>query len=213
VEAGVGEEVSAEQQLEVIARDVKECTVCELFRTATHGVPGEGNAQAKILFIGEGPGWHEDQQGKPFVGASGKFLTELIESAGLKREDVFITNIVKHRPPSNRDPLPDEMAACSSYLERQIDAIDPEVIVTLGRFSMSKYFPGDRISKIHGRPKNIGNRLVVPMYHPAAALHNGSLRATIEEDFGRLPEFLAEQEERRSKQAEEDDPPQQASLF
>ncbi len=209
----MGEEVSAEQQLEVIARDVKECTLCELFRTATRGVPGEGNAQAKILFIGEGPGWHEDQQGKPFVGASGQFLTELIESAGLKREDVFITNIVKHRPPSNRDPLPDEMAACSSYLERQIDAIDPEVIVTLGRFSMSKYFPGDRISKIHGRPKNIGNRLVVPMYHPAAALHNGSLRAMIEEDFGRLPEFLAEQEERRSKQAEEDDPPQQASLF
>ncbi|MBA2289345.1 MAG: uracil-DNA glycosylase [Chloroflexia bacterium] len=205
--------MSAEQQLEVIARDVKECTLCELFRTATRGVPGEGNAQAKILFIGEGPGWHEDQQGKPFVGASGQFLTELIESAGLKREDVFITNIVKHRPPSNRDPLPDEMAACSSYLERQIDAIDPEVIVTLGRFSMSKYFPGDRISKIHGRPKNIGNRLVVPMYHPAAALHNGSLRAMIEEDFGRLPEFLAEQEERRSKQAEEDDPPQQASLF
>lgn len=213
VEVEVTEAMRAEQQLEQIAEEVKDCTLCELFRTATHGVPGEGNADAKILFIGEGPGWHEDQQGKPFVGASGQFLTELIESAGLKRDDVFITNIVKHRPPSNRDPLPDEMVACSSYLERQIDAIDPEVIVTLGRFSMSKYFPGDRISKIHGKPKTIGSRLVVPMYHPAAALHNGSLRATIEEDFGRLPMFLAEQEERRSKQAEDDDPPLQATLF
>ncbi len=203
----------AEEQVAEIAREVKGCTLCELHRTSTNGVPGEGNAQARVLLIGEGPGWHEDQQGKPFVGPSGQFLTELIESAGLKREDVFITNIVKHRPPSNRDPLPDEIAACSIYLERQIESIDPDVIVTLGRFSMSKYFPGERISKIHGKPKNVGNRLVVPMYHPAAALHNGSLRATIEEDFGRLPTFLAEQEDRRSKQAEEDDPPQQASLF
>lgn len=199
-------------ELEALAGEVKVCTLCELFRTSTHGVPGEGNAEARVMFIGEGPGWHEDQQGKPFVGNSGKFLTELIEHAGLKREDVFITNIVKHRPPSNRDPLPDEIAACSVYLERQIDVIDPEVIVTLGRFSMSKYFPGERISRIHGKPKQVGNRLVVPMYHPAAALHNGSLRATVEEDFGRLPRFLAEQEDRRLKQAD-DDPPQQATLF
>lgn len=209
----MSDEKSGKERLDEIAREVKDCTKCELFRTATHGVPGEGNPEARVLFIGEGPGWHEDQQGRPFVGASGQFLTELIESAGLKRQDVFITNIVKHRPPSNRDPLPDEMAACSGYLERQIDAIDPEVIVTLGRFSMSKYFPGERISKIHGKPKNIGNRLVVPMYHPAAALHNSSLRSTIEEDFGNLPKFLAEQEERRSKQTEGDDPPQQATLF
>lgn len=204
---------TAQEKVEEIAREVKDCTLCELFRTSTNGVPGEGNAQARVMFIGEGPGWHEDQQGKPFVGNSGKFLTELIESAGLKREEVFITNIVKHRPPSNRDPLPDEIAACSGYLERQIEAIDPDVIVTLGRFSMSKYFPGERISRIHGKPKEIGRRLVVPMYHPAAALHNGSLRASVEEDFGRLPAFLSEQEERRSRQTEDDDPPQQASLF
>ena len=212
-EAVVTEAQNAEQQLDEIAREVHDCTLCELFRTATHGVPGEGNAHARIMFIGEGPGWHEDQQGKPFVGNSGQFLTELIESAGLKREDVFITNIVKHRPPSNRDPLPDEIAACAGYLERQIEAIDPDVIVTLGRFSMSRYFPGERISRVHGKPKRVGTRLVVPMYHPAAALHNGSLRATIEEDFGRLPKFLAEQETERSKRGEDEDPPQQASLF
>src|SRR5680860_1192618 len=202
----------AEDSIPQVASEVTACPLCELCRSRTHAVPGEGNHKARVMLIGEGPGWHEDQQGKPFVGASGKFLTELIEHAGLKREDVFITNIVKHRPPSNRDPLPDEIAACSVYLERQIDVIDPEVIVTLGRFSMSKYFPGERISRIHGKPKQVGNRLVVPMYHPAAALHNGSLRATVEEDFGRLPRFLAEQEDRRLKQAD-DDPPQQATLF
>lgn len=203
----------AEKKLADIASEVKDCTLCELHRTATHGVPGEGNAEARVMFIGEGPGWHEDQQGKPFVGNSGKFLTELIESAGLKREDVFITNIVKHRPPGNRDPLPDEITACSTYLERQIEAIDPEVIVTLGRHSMSRYFPGERISKIHGKAKKEGTRLVVPMYHPAAALHNGSLRATIEEDFGRLPKMLAEQETERSKRKEDAEPPQQGTLF
>lgn len=203
----------AEAKLAEIAGEVHDCTLCELFRTATNGVPGEGNPQAQIMFIGEGPGWHEDRQGKPFVGNAGKFLTELIESAGLKREDVFITNIVKHRPPGNRDPLPDEITACATYLERQIAEIDPEVIVTLGRFSMTRYFPGERISRIHGKPKKVGSRVVVPMYHPAAALHNSSLRSTIEDDFGRLPKFLAEQEKERAKRKEDDEPPEQASLF
>ena len=196
-----------------IAAEVRSCTRCELFRAATNGVPGEGNPQARVMFIGEGPGWHEDKQGMPFVGASGKFLTELIESAGLNRDDVFITNIVKHRPPGNRDPLPDEIAACSIFLDRQIDAIDPDVIVTLGRHSMNRYFPGDRISRIHGQPKQVGTRLVVPMYHPAAALHNGSLKSTIEDDFRKLPKFLAEQETQRSKRQEEEQPPQQGTLF
>jgi DNA polymerase len=165
------------------------------------------------MLIGEGPGWHEDQQGKPFVGNSGKFLTELLTNAGLSREEVFITNVVKCRPPGNRDPLPDEIEACSFYLERQIALIDPDVIVTLGRFSMAKFFPGERISKIHGQPKELGKRLVVPMYHPAAALHQGALRATIQEDFDKLPKFLADRERARAASKEQDDPPTQSALF
>lgn len=201
------------ESMREIASEVRSCTLCELSRTRTNAVPGEGNVHARIIFIGEGPGWHEDQQGKPFVGNSGKFLTELIQRAGLERDEVFITNIVKCRPPSNRDPLPDEMTACAPYLERQIAEIDPDVIVTLGRFSMTRYFPGERISKIHGRAKTVGSRMVVPMYHPAAALHNGSLRATIEKDFARLPGLLAEQDAARAKSESDEDPPVQANLF
>ncbi len=199
--------------LPIIADEVKGCPLCELSRSRTHAVPGEGNPQARIMLIGEGPGWHEDRQGKPFVGASGKFLTELLAKAGLEREDVFITNVVKCRPPSNRDPLPDEILACSVYLERQIAVIDPEVIVTLGRFSMSKYFPGERISRIHGQAKQFGNRFVVPMYHPAAGLHQGSLRSVIEEDFAKLPKLLAEQARTREALSEQEERPEQTSLF
>jgi DNA polymerase len=213
LEDEVTETHDAAAELAEIAEEVRGCTLCELFRTATNGVPGEGDPDARVMFIGEGPGWHEDKQGKPFVGNSGQFLTELIESAGLKRDDVFITNIVKHRPPGNRDPLPDEIAACAIYLERQIAAIDPDVVVTLGRHSMNRYFPGERISRIHGKPKRVGTRLIVPMYHPAAALHNGSLRSTIEEDFRQLPKFLAEQETERSKRQEAEHKPEQGSLF
>lgn len=199
--------------LQVIAEEVSTCTLCELSRQRTHAVPGEGSATADVFLIGEGPGWHEDQQGRPFVGNSGKFLDELLGKAGLNREDVFITNVVKCRPPSNRDPLPDEIQACSSYLERQIAAIDPKVIVTLGRFSMTKYFPGERISRIHGQPKAIGRRLVVPMYHPAAALHQGALRSVMEEDFAKLPKLIAEQERAREAEDEKEAPPTQQSLF
>jgi len=204
---------SVEQELAVIADEVKVCTLCELSRTRTHAVPGEGDPHARVMLIGEGPGWHEDQQGRPFVGNSGKFLSELIAKAGLKREDVFITNVVKCRPPSNRDPLPDEIHACSFYLERQIAAIDPDVIVTLGRFSMAKYFPGERISRIHGEPRKVGRRLVVPMYHPAAALHQAALRGDIEADFAKLPKYLAEVERERESEAERETPAQQISLF
>lgn len=204
---------TVEQKLAIIADEVKGCMLCELSRTRTHAVPGEGNVHARVMLIGEGPGWHEDQQGRPFVGNSGKFLGELIAKAGLKREDVFITNVVKCRPPSNRDPLPDEIHACSLYLERQIAAIDPDVIVTLGRFSMAKYFPGERISRIHGEPRKVGRRLVVPMYHPAAALHQAALRGDIEADFAKLPKYLAEVERERESEAERDAPPQQITLF
>jgi len=166
------------------------------------------------MLIGEGPGWHEDQQGRPFVGNAGKFLNELLGKAGLRREDVFITNVVKCRPPGNRDPMPDEIAACSSYLDRQIHAIDPAVIVTLGRFSMARWFPGERISRIHGQPKKDGRRLIVPMYHPAAALHQGALRGAIEDDFGKLPKFMAEVELARATEAEQAAPAaQQTQMF
>ena len=203
-----------EQALRQIADEIRVCTKCELHRTRTKAVPGEGPADARVMLIGEAPGWNEDQQGRPFVGAAGKFLEELLASAGMKRDEVFITNVVKSRPPGNRDPLPDEIAACAPYLERQIEVIDPEVIVTLGRFSMARWFPGERISRIHGQPKRVGRRLIVPMYHPAAALHQQSLRATIEEDFARLPKILAEAEAtRRSEEAVDEPPAEQMSLF
>jgi uracil-DNA glycosylase family 4 len=198
---------SAEDKLSEIAKEIVVCPRCELARTRTKAVPGEGDPNAQIVLIGEGPGWHEDQQGRPFVGAAGKFLNELLAIAGLDRESVFITNVVKCRPPGNRDPLPDEIAACAPYyLDRQIAVIDPDVIVTLGRFSMARWFPGERISKIHGQPKRDGRRLIVPMYHPAAALHQSALRSAIEEDFSKLPKLLAEAARERLKGDTEETP-------
>lgn len=182
------------EALAQIGADVRACTLCKLYQTATKGVPGEGPPDAKIMFIGEAPGFNEDRQGRPFVGAAGQFLEELLALAGLRRADVYITNVVKHRPPNNRDPESDEIAACGSYLERQIAALNPRVIVTLGRYSMAKWFPGEKISRIHGQPKRVGNRLIVPMLHPAAALHQPQNRPLIETDFRRLPEFLAQAE-------------------
>jgi DNA polymerase len=203
--------------LESIAAEIKVCPLCELCRSRTHAVPGEGPERAAIMFIGEGPGYHEDQQGRPFVGAAGKFLEELLAKADLKREEVFITNVVKCRPPGNRDPLPDEIQACSGYLERQIDVIDPTVIVTLGRHSMARWFPGERISKIHGKPTKVGARMIVPMYHPAAALHQGSLKPVIEEDFAALRGILNKAEAARFQESESpvksDPPPEQMSMF
>lgn len=204
--------MDAAEKLTTLREEIAVCTRCELHRGATNAVPGEGSPNARILLIGEAPGFHEDTQGKPFVGNSGKFLTDLLAKAGLSREDVFITNVVKHRPPGNRDPLPDEMLACSHFLERQIEILNPDVIVTLGRFSLAKYFPGQRISQIHGQPKEINGRFVVPMYHPAAALHNGSLRPEIEADFLKLPRLLAERDKAREAEANKVDAKQQ-SLF
>jgi len=206
-------EQASEREMQKVAEEVTGCTLCELSRSRNHAVPGEGNIHSRIMFIGEGPGRHEDQQGRPFVGNAGKFLNELLAKAGLEREDVFITNVVKCRPPGNRDPLPDEIAACSTYLERQMKAIDPDVVVTLGRFSMAKFFPGERISRIHGQAKKIGRRLVVPMYHPAAALHQAALRGAIEDDFAKLPKMLAEAERERESSSEQETPPDQLHLF
>ena len=210
--------MSAEETLAHVADEVRSCTLCKLHQTANKGVPGEGPADAKILFIGEAPGFNEDRQGRPFVGAAGQFLEELLALAGLKRDDVFITNVVKHRPPNNRDPEADEISACALFLERQIAAINPSVIVTLGRFSMAKWFPGEKITRIHGQPKRVGQRLIVPMMHPAAALHQPQNRQLIEDDFRRLPEFVRQAEQAASQPAApepaSDEPPaEQLSMF
>ena len=177
---------------------VRSCTKCALHQSRTSAVPGEGPEGADIMFVGEAPGFHEDRQGRPFVGAAGKFLDELLAMIGLRREEVYICNVLKCRPPQNRDPQSDEIEACKPYLDRQIELIQPKIVVTLGRFSMARWFPGARISRIHGQarkrrlPQSDGSRLYYPMYHPAAALHQPSLRGTVEEDMRRIPELIAE---------------------
>lgn len=185
--------MSDEQKLENLAKQIKICTLCELHRSRTEAVPGEGPTHAEIMFIGEGPGASEDKQGRPFVGASGRFLDQLLEQAGVTRTDVFITNVVKCRPPGNRDPLPDEIEICTStYLEHQIEIVNPSIIVTLGRHSMGLFFKGAKITQIHGQMRKVGDRFVISMFHPAAALHQLSLRETIMADFARLPKLLKE---------------------
>jgi DNA polymerase len=172
-------------------------------------VPGEGPEKTNLLFIGEAPGWHEDQQGRPFVGPAGKYLEELLASIGLKREQVYIANVIKCRPPSNRDPLPGEVQACSKWLTRQIELIHPKMIVTLGRYSMAKYFLNQSISQVHGKARKQDNVICYAMYHPAAALHQGSLRKIIEVDMLKIPQILAQAEKLTEAEAE----PQQLSLF
>ncbi|NDJ52378.1 MAG: uracil-DNA glycosylase [Chloroflexi bacterium] len=176
--------------LDLIAQEIASCTKCPLHQGRTNTVPGEGPATSDIMLIGEGPGFYEDQSGRPFVGASGRFLEELLQGIGLSREMVFIGNVVKCRPPENRDPAADEIAACKAYLDRQIETIDPKVIVTLGRFSMARWFPKARISKIHGQPRRFGSRLVVPMYHPAAGLRSPKVKEEIVLDFNQLPALI-----------------------
>ena len=199
--------------LESISSQVVGCTQCELHRARTHAVPGAGAASAEVLFIGEAPGMNEDKQGLPFIGNAGKFLDEMLGSINWSRDNVFITNIVKCRPPGNRDPLPDEISACSAYLDGQIDAIDPVMIVTLGRYSMARWFENERISRIHGKHRQFGKRVVVPMYHPAAALHQPSLRAVIAADFKKLPLILEEARQAGEKVDDGGDDPEQMKLF
>ncbi|MEJ2738780.1 MAG: uracil-DNA glycosylase, partial [Dehalococcoidia bacterium] len=159
-------------------KQIELCQKCELARTRTRVVPGEGPENADILFIGEAPGYHEDQQGRPFVGPAGQFLDELLASINLKRNQVYIANVIKCRPPGNRDPLPGEIQSCKQWLDQQIEFIRPKMIVTLGRYSMARYFANESIGKIHGRARKMDNVIYFPMYHPAAALHQGSLRKT-----------------------------------
>ncbi|HXG41306.1 MAG TPA: uracil-DNA glycosylase [Dehalococcoidia bacterium] len=178
--------------LEELYQRVRTCTDCPLSQTRTNAVPGEGPAHAEVMFIGEGPGYHEDRQGRPFVGPAGKFLEELLEGVGLRRDQVYITNVVKCRPPNNRDPLPSEIAACRKYLEEQLALIRPKVIVTLGRHSLAWFFPKDSISKVHGQVRRRDATYFLHLYHPAAALHQPAMRETIEEDFKKLAQVLEE---------------------
>ncbi|HEU5005029.1 MAG TPA: uracil-DNA glycosylase [Candidatus Saccharimonadales bacterium] len=183
---------SKQQELDKIKAEILANNICpELAATATQLVFGDGNPDAEIVFIGEAPGKNEDEQGKPFVGAAGKFLNEMLESIGLERSDVYITNIVKYRPPNNRDPLPEEKKAFLPYLQAQLDAIKPKLVVTLGRHSMDSLLPGLVISRCHGQPKRFNGQVYMPLFHPAAALYNGGMRQTLLTDFSRIPRVLA----------------------
>jgi uracil-DNA glycosylase len=207
-------------ELEVIAAEVRGCPRCRLSQTRKRAVPGEGPPRARLMFIGEGPGYWENEEGRPFVGQAGKLLEDLLAVINLTREDVFITNVVKCRPPNNRDPLPDEMAACHEYLERQIRAIQPRVIVTLGRFSMGKFFPpGQGISRLHGTTVTYGRTTVLAVYHPAAALRQAALKQVLVEDFKKIPALLRQAEAAWAEgpdappPASAAEPPEQLALF
>jgi uracil-DNA glycosylase family 4 len=195
--------------LSELYQEIERCQKCEIARYRNRAVPGEGAEDAAIMFIGEAPGWHEDQQGRPFVGPAGKFLDELLASIGLNRRQVYIANVIKCRPQGNRDPLPTEIQNCRPYLKRQIELIKPKMIVTLGRYSMAMFFPGKSISKIHGTAQKRDNVIYYAMYHPAAALHQASLRQAIEEDMGKIPTLLAE----AGGVAEAKPEPEQLSMF
>jgi uracil-DNA glycosylase family 4 len=199
-------------ELQSLYQEIQRCEKCVLSQGRTHAVPGEGPENAEILFIGEGPGFHEDRQGRPFVGAAGQYLEELLGSIGLQRGQVYICNVVKCRPPGNRDPLPEEIEACRPYLDRQIELVRPRMIVTLGRFSMARYFTGASISRIHGQARRVGNVVYYPMFHPAAALHQPRWRTLLEEDMSKIPELLARLEEGQGS-APEAPRAEQLSLF
>lgn len=205
-------------ELRKVAGEVAECDKCELHFSRKNAVPGEGDPHAEMMFIGEAPGFHENEQGRPFVGAAGKFLDELLTKIDMKREQVYITNVVKCRPPGNRDPRPEEVEICTThFLDRQIQAINPKVVVTLGRYSMGLFAPHAKISDVHGQALQVKGRLIVPMYHPAAALHQGSLRPIIEQDFLNLPQLIFRAsslpEYVEQNYTERQNPPTQLSLF
>lgn len=190
-------------KLDAIAADIKEQAICpELSAGATQLVFGDGSADAEIVFIGEAPGKNEDLQGLPFVGAAGKFLNEMLEMIGLKRSDVYITNIVKYRPPNNRDPLPEEKEAFLPFLQAQLEVIKPKLVITLGRHSMDALIPGLKISDVHGRPKRYNGQVYLPLFHPAAALYNGGMRQTLIDDFMNIPAILKEVDNPKAAKSE-----------
>jgi DNA polymerase len=179
-----------EEELEKIKQAAAACKKCELCKGRTNIVPGDGSFDAEIMFVGEAPGKTEDEQGKPFVGAAGKILSSLLESIKLKREDVYITNVVKCRPPMNRDPLPEEVACCADYLQKEVEIIEPKIIVLLGRHAMDRFLPGLKISLDHGKPKRKNGQIYYPVYHPAATIYHQALRADLEKDFKKIPKII-----------------------
>ncbi len=185
--------MKAQEALDTLAKQISVCTKCELHKGRTVAVPGEGPTHAEIMFIGEAPGANEDKQGRPFVGAAGKFLNELLAQAGVTRDNVWITNVVKCRPPGNRDPQTIEVETCTSnYLDNQIKIVNPSIIVTLGRHSLSKFIQDVKITQVHGQMQKVGKRFVIPMFHPAAALHQERFKPLLLEDFAKLPQLLEE---------------------
>jgi uracil-DNA glycosylase len=205
------------RELHLLEERVRACTLCDLHTTALKGVPGEGPEDAKVMLVGEAPGFNEDREGRPFVGAAGKFLDELLAVAGLTRDEVYITNVVKHRPPSNRDPLPEELSACRVHLDQQVEIINPQVIVTLGRVSLGTFFPGSSISRLHGQIRQKEGRAFFHCYHPAAALYQHSLRDTLMSDMKVLAEYLRRMPENIAESTEDaphdEDAPEQLSLW
>jgi uracil-DNA glycosylase family 4 len=196
--------------LSELCQQITTCQRCQvLAENRTRVVPGEGAENADIVFIGEAPGWHEDQQGRPFVGPAGMFLNQLINSIGLRREQVYITNVIKCRPPQNRDPLPTEIQNCRPWLDRQVELISPKMVITLGRYSMAMFFPGKSISKIHGTAHKQDNIIYYAMYHPAAALHQQSLRRVVEADMLKIPQILSGAETASEAKPE----PKQLNMF
>ncbi|MBM3946413.1 MAG: uracil-DNA glycosylase [SAR202 cluster bacterium] len=179
-------------EVAAVAQRIRACVDCPLSHTRTQAVPGEGPEAPPIMFVGEGPGFNEDQQGRPFVGPAGRLLEELLAAIGMRREQVFITNVVKCRPPENRDPFPSEIQACKKYLDHQIKLLDPQIVATLGRYSLSHFFPQETISRVHGRAKQAGGVLVYPLYHPAAALRSPAVKRELLQDFKRLPSLLVD---------------------
>lgn len=185
--------------LEQVEKNVIHCKKCRLCETATNAVPGEGDINSKIVFIGEAPGANEDKTGRPFVGRAGQLLENLLGEIGMKREDVWIGNIIKHRPPNNRDPNPDEIEACQPYLKLQLETINPVLVITLGRFAMNYFYPAGKITRDRGSLKKIGDLYVYPVYHPAAALRNGNFAKALKDDFLKIPKVLEFIEKREGK--------------
>ena len=198
--------------LNSISEKIANCRRCNLWREATHSVPGEGNPSSKVVFIGEGPGYNEDKLGRPFVGRAGKLLDRILLAIGISREDVFITNTIKHRPPENRDPDPGEITACKIWLDQQVEVIKPTVIITLGRYSLERYIPKAKITALHGQPTLVKSQVVIPMYHPAAALRSTVILESFKQDFQNNAEILKYPERIKTDELKEEDS-DQISLF
>jgi DNA polymerase len=180
----------SKETLQTLSEEIAKCRLCRLSESRTHAVPGEGNQAADVVFVGEGPGKFEDAEGRPFVGMAGRYLDRLLGGIGWSREQVYITNIIKCRPPDNRDPRPDEVAACRPYLERQLEVIRPRLVVTLGRHALGWFLPGEKISRVHGEVVEMSPYALLPLYHPSAAIRFRERRLALEEAFKRIPEVL-----------------------